>query len=208
MSERELVKKILKGNKKAIREFYEAYEKRLLNFILRKVDNKKDAEEILQDTFISALDSLPLFKGQSSLLTWLCAISRHEIADFYRRKKLKTIIFSRLPFLKKIVDRALGPELALQEKEAKEKIYKTFKNLSEGYSQILRLKYIEGLTMAQIAFKLGKTVKAVESKLSRARLSFQNEYKKQYSNLNSLYSIPEKSRKVLNSSGNQRELSF
>ena len=201
MEDKELVAQVLTGNKKATRKFYKAYERRLLNFILRKVSNRKDAEEILQDTFVSAFDSLPLFSHRASLFTWLCAIARHEIIDFYRKKKLKTIIFSRLPFLKKIVDRALGPELTLQEKEMKQKIFNTFKNLSEGYSQILRLKYIEGLTIAQIAFKLGKTVKAVESKLFRARLSFQNEYKKQFSILNSQFSIPEKSRKVLCSSG-------
>ncbi len=138
MSEKELVDQILKNNQKTINKFYKDYKPRLLNFILRKVSNRKDAEEILQDIFVSVLDSLPLFSYKSSLFTWLCAIARHEIVDFYRRKKLKTIIFSRLPFLKKIVDRALGPELAMQEKEAKQRILKTFRNLSEGYSQILR----------------------------------------------------------------------
>ncbi|HUV47319.1 MAG TPA: sigma-70 family RNA polymerase sigma factor, partial [Candidatus Bathyarchaeia archaeon] len=158
------------------RKLYQAYESQLMNFILKKIGNRKDAEEILQDTFVSALDSLPLFSFKSSLLTWLCSIARHETADFYRRKKLKTIIFSRLPFLKKIIDQALGPELTLQEKQAKARIYHTFRNLSEGYSQILRLKYIDGLTMAQIAKKLGTTIKAVESRLFRARLAFQEEY--------------------------------
>ena len=195
MNDKELINKILQNNKKAVRGFYKAYQNRLLNFILRKVSNRKDAEEILQDIFVSALDSLPLFSYKSSLFTWLCAIARHEIVDFYRRKKLKTIIFSRLPFLKKIVDRALGPELAMQEKEAKQRILKTFRNLSEGYSQILRLKYIEGLTMAQIALKLGKTVKAVESRLFRARLAFREQYAKE-------------TRGIFNSSRNKRKLPF
>ena len=202
MTEKELVNQIIKGDKKAIRRFYQTYQKRLLNYILTKVKRRKDAEEILQDTFVSAFDSLPVFHFNSSLYTWLCAIARHEVADFYRRQKIKTIVFSRLPFLKKIVDRALGPELALQEKEVKEKIYRTFKNLSEGYAQILRLKYIEGKTYAQIAQMLGKTVKAVESKLSRARLAFQKEYGEEAQNLF------KENRLVLNSSEHKRKLSF
>ena len=113
MDEKELVSQILENDKKAVNIFYKTYQKRLLSFILRKVDNQKDAEEIWQDTFISGLDSLPLFSFRSSLFTWLCSIARHEIADFYQRKKIKTIVFSRFPFLKKIVDKALGPELAL-----------------------------------------------------------------------------------------------
>lgn len=195
MGEKELVKEILRGKKKAINKFYQAHQNKLLIFISKKVANKKDAEEILQDVFISALDSLPLFEFNSSLLTWLKAIAHHETVDFFRRKKLKTIVFSRFPFLERLVDQALSPELALQEKEMKQKILATFKNLSEGYAQILRLKYIEGLSMAEIAQKLGKTVKAVESKLSRARLAFQKEYAKE-------------NRQIFNSSFNKGKLPF
>ncbi|MCG2691989.1 sigma-70 family RNA polymerase sigma factor [Microgenomates group bacterium] len=160
----------------------EKYRQRLTKFVAKKVDNFMDVEEIVQDTLISAMDSLPTFKGKSSEFTWLCAIARHEIGDFYRRKKIKQIVFSRLPWLKELVDEALGPELAFQELETKTRILKTFKNISEGYHQILRLKYIEGLSMKQIAHKLNLTVKAVESRLTRARLAFQLEYaKKDYS---------------------------
>lgn len=178
MREKELVDKILSGNKKAVNLFYQFYKPKLLCFICRKVNNKKDAEEILQDIFISALDSLPVFKFNCSLSTWLYTIAKHEVIDYYRRKKIKTLIFSHFPVLEKIVDKALGPELALQEKEMKQKIFNTFKNLSEGYSEILRLKYIDGQSCAEIASQLGKTVKAVESKLFRARLAFQKEFVK------------------------------
>lgn len=160
----------------------EKYRQRLIKFVEKRVDNFFDVEEIVQDTLISAMDSLPTFKGKSSQFTWLCGIARHEIGDFYRRKKIKQIVFSKLPFLEKLVSEALGPELAFQELETKTRILKTFKNISEGYTRILRLKYIEGLSMKQISHKLNLTVKAVESRLTRARLAFQLEYdKKDYS---------------------------
>jgi len=125
---------------------------------------------------MSGLYGLLGFKSNCCLYTWLCSIARHEIADFYRRKRIKKIVFSKFPFLEKLVSEALGPELAYQELETKRKILKTFKNLSEGYSQILRLKYIEELSMKQIAEKFGETVKAVESRLFRARMAFQKIY--------------------------------
>ena len=160
----------------------EKYRKRLIKFVAKKVGDFSDVEEIVQDTLVSALDSFSSFKGESKVFTWMCGIARHEIADFYRRKKIKQIVFSRLPFLEKLVSEALGPELAFQELETKTKILKTFKNISEGYCRILRLKYMEGLSMRQIAEKLDLTVKAVESRLTRARLAFQEEYdKKDYS---------------------------
>ena len=149
---------------------------RLVRFVATKVNDRADVEDIVQETLISIYDSLVLFKGKSSFFTWACAIAKHEIADFYSRKKIKQIVFSRLPFLQGLVSEALGPELAYQELEAKTKIVNTLKRLSEGYARILRLKYVEGLSMRQIANQLNLTVKAVESKLTRARLAFQKIY--------------------------------
>lgn len=149
---------------------------RLVRFVATKVSDRADAEDIVQETLISIYDSLVLFKGKSSFFTWACAIAKHEIADFYRKKKIKQIVFSRLPKLKQLVSEALGPELAYQELEAKTKILNTFKRLSEGYARILRLKYVEDLSMRQIASELNLTVKAVESRLTRARLAFQKVY--------------------------------
>ena len=152
--------------------FYRQFRSRLLSLIEKKVPPGV-AEEILQDTFLSAYMSWPAFSGRSSFFSWLAGIARHEIADYYRRQKIKEIVFSRLPFLKKIVSRALSPETVYEEKELKEKVKRTFARLSEGYCQILRLRYIDGLTVTELAKKLGISYKATESKLFRARLAFQ-----------------------------------
>ena len=152
------------------------YRQRLFRFVAGKIGDEKDVEEIVQDTLLAAYDSLPIFKGDSSLFTWVCGIARHEVADFYRRQKIKKIVFSKLPFLENLVSKALGPELAYQELEKKRQILGTLKSLGEGYSQVLRLKYIDGLSMKEIAEKLDITVKAVESRLTRARLAFQKVY--------------------------------
>lgn len=201
MNDKDLVYKILQGDQAAVAKFYSGYKKLLTGFIASKIANKKDAEEILQDTFVSALDSLPMFKFNSSLHSWLKAIAYHEVVDYYRRQKIKSLVFSHLPFLEKIVDQALGPELALQEKEAKIKIWATLKNLSEGYREILRLKYIEGLSYAEIAEDLKLTLKAVESRLSRARLAFQKEFVQNKK-------LTKKDWQILLTTLDQRELSF
>lgn len=172
MEDSKLVERVIAEDKKAVNRFYEKYSQRLLNFILTKVGDPKDAEEILQDTFLSALDSLPLFSGKSSLFTWLCAIAKHEIVDIYRKRKIKTILFSRLSFLEVLASQALSPEEELMEAEIKKQIRIVFRKLSEGYRRILRLKYKEGYSVAQVADILGITLKAAESRLSRARLAF------------------------------------
>lgn len=173
---------------------YNNYNRPLFSFISSKVERREDAEEILQDTWISIFDSLSMFSGRSSFLTWAKAISLHEVADFYRKKKIKSIVFSRLPFLENLVSEALGPELVLQEKEMRNEIEKALSRLSEGYRQILRLKYIEGLTMAEMAKALDLSFKSVESRLFRARLAFQKLWKENYSktSLDFLPSFPSK----------------
>lgn len=153
---------------------------KLYQFIASRVGDPADAEDITQETLISIYASLPLFRGKSAFLTWAYAIAKHELADFYRKKKIKQVVFSRLPFLKELVSEALGPELAYQELETKKKIVATLKHLSEGYSRILRLKYVEERSMQEIAKELNLTVKAVESRLTRARLAFQKVYAHSY----------------------------
>lgn len=177
----ELIKKVIAGDQAAIKKLYQKYQPRLLNFILLKVRRREDAEEILQEIMISTLDSLPLFKGKCSLYTFICSIAKHEIADFYRKKKIKTFVFSRLPQLESLVSQAFSPERVLEEREFKKEILKTLKSLTEGYSKILRLKYIDDLSYKEIAKKLKKSAKAVESKLARARNAFTKAYLSSYS---------------------------
>lgn len=157
-------------------KFYRQITPILAKYFSGKVANIKDREELIHDTILSILDSLPQFNRKSKFSTWVFSIAHHELVDYYRKRKIKEVIFSHFPFLENIIDKALGPQLALEEKEKKVQIKNTLENLSEGYSQILRLRYIEGLTVTQIAQILNITYKAAESRLSRARLAFQKDF--------------------------------
>jgi RNA polymerase sigma-70 factor, ECF subfamily len=59
----------------------------LLSFALRGVRRREDAEDLVQETWISALRSAPTFDGRSSLRTWLTSILRRRMADLYRRER-------------------------------------------------------------------------------------------------------------------------
>jgi len=178
MKEQVLIQKVIANDKKALRQFYKTFKPKLERFFGRRIGDRHDCEEVVADTLLSAIDSLPLFSGKSKLSTWVMAIAKHELVDYYRRKKIKTFVFSHFPFLERLVSKALSPELALEEKEAKKKIAQAFEKTSEGYQHILRLKYMDGLSMREIAERLEMTVKAVESKLSRARKAFRKHFGK------------------------------
>ena len=170
------ISKLVKQNPRELLKFYRTVNPLLTKYFAKKIKNAQDRQEIIQDTILSILDALPAFKQNSKFSTYIYSIARHELIDYYRRKKIKTILFSHFPFLKTLASKALGPQLSLEEKEKKQQIYRCLKNLSEGYSTILRLRYIEGLSVKKISKKLSITYKAAESRLSRARLAFQKEF--------------------------------
>lgn len=160
----------------AILRLYSLLNPYLHQWFSTKVADLADREELVADSILSILDSLPRYRGDSKFGTWILAIAKHELVDYYRRRKIKTILFSAFPFLETIADKALGPQLALEEKEAKQHIYRTFQKLNEGNATILRLRYLEGFSVSEIALQLGLSYKATESKLSRARQAFATAY--------------------------------
>ncbi|MAF25405.1 hypothetical protein CL634_07510 [bacterium] len=157
--------------------FYKKYYKRIGYFVAKRIDDKGVAEELVNDIMLAAINSQPNFSGKSSEWSWVCAITKHKIIDYYRKKKLKVVLFSVSPFFEEIADQALNPERDSLKNELKEEIKKTFRGLGEGYGKVLRLKYIEGFKVKEIAQKLKMSVKAVESRLFRARDRFRKKWK-------------------------------
>ncbi|MBI3380209.1 RNA polymerase sigma factor [Candidatus Gottesmanbacteria bacterium] len=172
MDDKQLVTQILKGNEKALRYFYDKYQPRLLTFITNKIANEKDAEEILQDSLLAALEALRDFSFRSSLFTYICSIANHKVIDFYRRRKIKAIVFSKIPDVEPLISTLFGPEKLLDEALLKQKIKQTFRNITPRYSKILKLKYVYGYTVSEIARKLSISFKSAESQLFRARQEF------------------------------------
>jgi len=178
MDEKKLVSQILAGNERALRYFYNAYQLRLTNFIKSKIANEGDAEEILQDTFLASIEALRDFSFRCRLFTFIASIANHKIIDFYRRKKIKDVVFSRLPDVEPLVSTLFGPEDSLDEELLKEKIKQTFDRITPKYRQILKLKYIYGFSVDEIARKLSISFKSAESQLFRARQAFVLAYTK------------------------------
>ena len=172
-----LCERLKRGDEAAFERFYKDYKKPLYSFIYRQIKKKEVAEEILNKTFFAFFEALRDFQGKSSLKTYLYSIAKHKIIDYYRRKKIKEVFLSRLPEpvisgLKVFLDDELEKE------ELREKIKRTFELLPNDYKKILRLKYIEGLKVKEIAKQFKLKFKATESLLFRARKAFVKVFQK------------------------------
>jgi RNA polymerase sigma factor (sigma-70 family) len=172
MNDDQLIAKILNKDKHALYLFYRTYAPQLARFITVKVANPKDAEEILADTLYAFLESIRDFAGKSSIRTFLYSIAGHKIIDYYRRKKLKQLVFSQIPQLESLVSPFLTPEDELESDLLKRKINQALEALLPRYRTALLSKYMDNLSVAEIAEHFAVTLKSAESILFRARKAF------------------------------------
>ena len=154
---------------------YSDYRERLVRFVLPRVRNDRDAaEDIVQEAFAAALIALSGFKSRSSPYTWLCSIAQHKIADHYRRETGQD--GSRAAGFE--IELAEDPEAAEQlstveswceTQETTDVIRRALEKLPPDYEHVLRRKYFAGLSTLELSAELGRTPKAVEGLLARAR---------------------------------------
>ncbi len=167
-----LVRRILAGDSQAVEIFYEQYSPRLLNFLKQKLPRPEDAQEVLNDVFLDAIDGLPTLSRAANLQAWLYAIARHNVGDFYRKRKIKSLLLSQFPYLEIVAAEVNQPEFQLEKQELKKHLQETFAKLSVKYRQILEMHYIEEMSVKMISLRLDLSFKATESLLYRARLQF------------------------------------
>jgi RNA polymerase sigma-70 factor (ECF subfamily) len=135
-------------------------------------------EDLVQDTFLAALQGMNGFDGRSSLHTWLCGIAKNKIRGARRARSprsLQEALEEADPEIDAIlaeIAREPLPDHALMREETRELVGATLSSLPPEYARALVQKYVEGRSVAQIAQASGKREKSVESLLTRARTSF------------------------------------
>lgn len=172
MDDLQLISQILAHDRSALAHFYRTYAPKLRRYIAAKVQRPEDVEEILQDTLYGFLEAIRDFGGRSSIQTFLYAICHNKIVDYYRKKKIKHVVFSQMPQLEMLVSPLLDPEAAFDAKLARAKIRKVLARMIPVHRQVILLKYLENTSVEDIAEKLSISFKSAESKLFRARKAF------------------------------------
>lgn len=178
VSDIDLVDLLLQKNDSALRELIHRYEKKLHNFIFKKLRNREVAQEIVQDVFIELFEALRGYKKNASLQTYLFTIANYKAIDYIRKQKIKRVLFSAIPpfILERIKTILIDDEL--EKNELSQRIESVIQKLPNDYRVVIRLKYIEGYQVDRIAKEMSLSFKATESLLYRARKAFITLYKK------------------------------
>ena len=171
-----LVDRIIAGDQQSVVELYKLYSLKILKYLINHLPNNEDAQEILNDVFLDAIDSISMLKKNENLQAWLYKIAHHKTVDFYRKRKIKSILLSQIPYLEIVDTQVHQPEFILEKDKVRDKIESAFKSLPDLYRKILKLHYEDKISVKEIAVILELSFKATESLLFRARKSFQLAY--------------------------------
>jgi RNA polymerase sigma-70 factor, ECF subfamily len=181
-SERELVRRMLGGDEGAFDEFFADYFPRLFRFAVLRLRDPDAAEDIVQTSLIAAVRHISSWRGEATLFTWLCTICRREISAWEKRtsRRVTVSIADDDPgvraALESIGAAAEAPDAGLARADTGRIVQLVLDHLPPRYSRALEWKYLEELSVDDIARRLQCTPKAAESLLTRARDAFRDAF--------------------------------
>jgi len=163
-----LVREFMSGRAVAFDRLYERHSAYVYNTCLGILGNPEDARDATQDTFVQLYRSLPKFRGQSRLSTWLYRIAVNKCMDALRSRP-KWESADSLELVRN-ADRPAAEHL--QEEHVRQTILK----LRSDFRAVLVLYYFQQLSYAEIAESLGYSMDQVRIRLHRARKAFRQAY--------------------------------
>lgn len=176
----QLVEDVLAGKKGAASRFYYKLVPAVRNYIRGRVGNERDVEELTQDTFMSALDSLSLYRGEASIKTFVISIARHEVADWYRKRYVRQAVEKTAPIFESMMAEMGTPEWVMKKKKLEKQFMAAYHTLSMSHQDVLSYRYELGMSVKEIAKRMELSLKATESLLYRARVAFRLAYEPSY----------------------------
>ncbi|KPK77221.1 MAG: hypothetical protein AMJ79_03980 [Phycisphaerae bacterium SM23_30] len=177
-----LLDRCRRGDRAAFGLLIEKHQHRLFNAVLRMVNNYDDAQELTQDAFVRALQSVDNFRGHAGFYTWLFRIGMNLSINFRRRRGGKVRFVSlqqrseqlgrQADGLLNLVDQQnILPDEQAQNREMHQRALEALQDLEGPSRAVVVLRDIEGLDYGEIAEILELPVGTVKSRLFRARLA-------------------------------------
>jgi RNA polymerase sigma-70 factor, ECF subfamily len=170
------LQRIVAGDAYTAVNFYKLYSPKISLYLAKRLPSSEDAQEVTNDVFLEAIDSLSMLRDEKNILAWLYKIAQHKTVDFYRKRKIKSLLLSQMPFLQLVDAEVHQPEFQFEKNRIRDKIELAMHSLSYEYQQILKMRYEEQMPVKKIALILNLSFKATESLLFRARKSFMLAY--------------------------------
>jgi len=171
-----LVTDVLQRDRKATAEFVDTYTDAVYAFIRQRLSPRLDlVEDLVQEVFIAAWENLNSFRGASPLRAWLLGIARHKVEDYYRR-----LLQSAQPLEPATAEELPAEDLDMEgiadRERTERRARQVLEELPERYRVALQWRYWEKRSTRQMAKAVGRSEKAIERLLARAREQFRRRW--------------------------------
>jgi RNA polymerase sigma-70 factor (ECF subfamily) len=172
-SDEAVIQKVLSGDRDAFNEIYERYFPRVMGFVRKRIDNRADVEEVVQEVFINIFSSLDSYRIEAPFPAWVFGVSRRTVASRFKRKRHKMISLEgneepldASPHL----PREPTPLEYYERDERAARLDDAARNqLTVEQRQLFELHHLRHRPIQEIARILHKSEDAVKSHLYRAR---------------------------------------
>jgi RNA polymerase sigma-70 factor (ECF subfamily) len=165
------------GDARAFSELVRRYEGKIFRLAQHVTQNREDAEDVLQETFMKAYEHLDQFQGNSKFYTWIVRIAVNQALMKLRRRKTdrsvsldETIDTGEDTVVREIAAWDEDPEDRYSREELGKILNTAVQSLDPPYRSVFQLRDIDELSTEETADALGLSVPAVKSRLLRARL--------------------------------------
>lgn len=157
-----LIEECKRGNSQAQFRLYNQYSKAMYNLAYRMTNNREDAEDILQETFIDCFRNIGTFRFESTFGAWLKTILINRSINHLKKKKINLILQENVP-------ETIAEDDEDEIKYDIGKVFKCIEILPDGYRVILTLYLLEGYDHTEISQILGISESTSKSQYSRAK---------------------------------------
>ena len=157
--EKELVERAQHHDQEAFAQLYEEHFDKIYRYITLKIGNKMEAEDMTQQVFLKALQSISSFKWKGvPFSAWLFRIAHNQVVDYFRKKK-----HTAVPLDESLATNDNNPQLIVEQKLDTEQLLSATKQLTEAQREVISLRFAGELSIAQVAKTIGKSQGAVKA---------------------------------------------
>ncbi|HEU4427190.1 MAG TPA: RNA polymerase sigma factor [Myxococcota bacterium] len=175
-SDEQLVEHVKAGDREAFETLYRRFFPRIYRFVQKRMGNRSDVEETVQEIFIATFSSLGAFRGEAPFGAWVYGLARRTIANRFKRKRAETVPWSETDIAlsdaaSTVHDDANGadPHATYERNERLAQLESAARQLSPSQWEYFRLHHLEDVPIEEIARDAHVSRDAIKSHLYRAR---------------------------------------
>ena len=173
VSDESLVERVRSGDAEAFQELYERYFPRVYRFVSRRLSNRADADETVQEVFVNLFSSIHTFRHEAPFGAWVFGLTRRTVASRFKKRSVPTVSLDTSDSERSptpTAPRDADPHEAYEYGERLDRLWRAISDdLSDEQRHLFHLHHVEHRSIRDIATLLRKTENAVKSHLYRAR---------------------------------------